>query len=164
MTVAIIPFEPRHAADWARLNEGWLIEGGFEIEAKDRKAIDDPRGAVLDPGGRIFMAQRDGQVIGCCALIVMDDGGFEVAKMCVTPAARGLGLGRKLLQACEDAARAAGATRLYLETASSLKAAGGLYRSFGFIDLPPRPTPYVRADVFMEKRLSPPTPSTGPAA
>ena len=164
MSVAIIPYEPHHAADWARLNEGWLIEGGFVIEAKDRKVIDDPRGAILDPGGRIFMAERDGQAIGCCALMAMDDGGFEVAKMCVTPAARGLGLGRALLQACEDAARAAGATRLYLETASSLKAAGGLYRAFGFIDLPPRPTPYVRADVFMEKRLSSPIPSTGPDA
>ena len=87
MSVAIIPYEPHHAADWARLNEGWLIEGGFVIEAKDRKVIDDPRGAILDPGGRIFMAERDGQAIGCCALMAMDDGGFEVAKMCVTPAA-----------------------------------------------------------------------------
>ena len=153
MTVAILPFEPRHAADWARLNEGWLIEGGFVIETKDRKVIDDPRGAILDPGGRIFMAERDGQAIGSCALMAMDDGGFEVAKMCVTPAARGLGLGRRLLQACEVAARAAGATRLYLESASSLKPAGTLYRAFGFVDLPPRPTPYARADVFMEKRL-----------
>ena len=153
MTVAILPFEPRHAADWARLNEGWLIEGGFVIETKDRKVIDDPQGAILDAGGRIFIAERDGRAIGCCALMAMGDGGFEVAKMCVTPAARGLGLGRRLLQACEDAARAAGATRLYLESASSLKPAGALYRAFGYDDLPPRPTPYARADVFMEKRL-----------
>lgn len=73
--------------------------------------------------------------------------------MCVTPAARGLGLGRALLRACEDAARAAGAPRLYLETSSTLAPAGALYRSFGFVDLPPAPSPYVRADVFMEKRL-----------
>ena len=153
MTIAIVPFELRHAADWASLNEGWLIEGGFEIEARDRKVIADPQGAILDPGGRIFIAERDGQAVGCCALIAMDDGGFEVAKMCVTPDARGLGLGRQLLQACEDAAIAARAPRLYLESASSLTTAGALYRSFGFIDLPPRETPYVRADVFMEKRL-----------
>ena len=149
----IIPFRPEHAADWARLNETWLAEGGFAVEAKDRKVIDDPQGSILEPGGRIFIAERDGQAIGCCALMAMDDGGFEVAKMTAAPAARGLGLGRRLLEACEAAARAAGAPRLYLETSSTLKPAGALYRSFGFVELPPRPSPYVRADVWMEKRL-----------
>ena len=149
----IVPFRSEHAVAWARLNEAWLAEGGFTVEAKDRKVIDDPQGTILDPGGRIFIAERDGEAIGCCALMAMDDGGFEVAKMTVSPAARGLGLGRRLLEACETAARAAGAPRLYLETNSTLKPAGALYRGFGFVDLPPRPSPYARADVWMEKRL-----------
>lgn len=149
----IVDFEPRHATAWLALNEAWLTEGGFAIEAKDRKVLDDPRGVVLASGGSIFMVEREGEAIGCCALIPMDDGGYEVAKMCVSPAARGLGLGRALMQRCEDAARAAGAARLYLETSSSLAPAGGLYRSFGFVDLPPSPSPYARCDVWMEKRL-----------
>ena len=135
------------------MNEAWLAEGGFAVEGKDRKVIDDPQGAILDAGGRIFMAERGGEVIGCCALMAMDDGGYEVAKMTVSHAARGLGVGRRLLEACEAAARAAGASRLYLETSSTLKPAGALYHGFGFVDLPPRPSPYVRADVWMEKRL-----------
>ncbi len=151
--VSIVRFRPEHATAWARLNEAWLAEGGFAVEAKDRKVIDDPQGAILDQGGRIFIAGRAGEVVGCCALMAMEDGGFEVAKMTVSPAARGLGLGRQLLEACEAAARAAGAPRLYLETNSSLKPARALYRSFGFVDLPPRPSPYARADVWMEKRL-----------
>ena len=151
--VLILDYEPRHRAAWAALNEAWLAEGGFAVEAKDRKAIDHPEAAFLDGGGRIFIAERDGEAIGCCALIAMDDGGFEVAKMTVSPAARGLGLGRRLLEACEAAAREAGAPRLYLETSSTLKPAGALYRSYGFTELPPRPSPYVRADVWMEKRL-----------
>ncbi len=153
MTVSIVPFRPDHVAAWAALNEAWLAEGGFAIEAKDRKVIYDPQGVILDAGGRIFMAEREGEAIGCCALMAMDDGGYEVAKMTVSPAARGLGLGRRLLEACEAAARAAGAPRLYLETSSTLEPAGALYRSFGFVDLPPRPSPYVRADVWMEKPL-----------
>ncbi|WP_292137254.1 hypothetical protein [Brevundimonas sp.] len=52
-----------------------------------------------------------------------------------------------------EAARATKATHLYLETNSALKPAIALYESFGFVHLPPRPTPYARADVFMEKRL-----------
>lgn len=149
----IISFRRDHAEAWAALNTAWLLEGGFEIEAKDRKVIDDPKGAILDPGGHIFMVERDGQAVGCCALMTMDDGGFEVAKMTVTPEARGLGLSRRLLEACEAIARAAGAPRLYLETSSTLTVAARLYDSFGFVALPPRPTPYARADVFMEKRL-----------
>jgi ribosomal protein S18 acetylase RimI-like enzyme len=149
----IIPFRADHATAWAALNRAWLAEGGFPVEAKDRAVIEDPQSTILNAGGRIFIAERGGQAVGCCALMTMDDGGFEVAKMTVSPAARGLALGRRLLQACETAARAAGAPRLYLETSSTLKPAGALYRSFGFVDLPPRPSPYVRADVFMEKRL-----------
>jgi len=152
MTAAIVDFRPDHAAAWAHLNTAWLIEGGFAIEAKDRLAIDDPQGVFLDKGGRIFIAQRDGEAVGCCAMVPTDDG-VEVCKMTVTPAARGLGLARRLLDACEAAARQAGFDRLYLETNSALKPAIALYESAGFVHLPPRPTPYVRADVFMEKRL-----------
>lgn len=152
MSVSIVDFRPDHAAAWARLNTAWLAEGGFAIEAKDRRSIDDPHGVFLADGGRIFIVEREGETIGCCALIRLDDG-FEVSKMTVTPAARGLGLARQLLQACEAAAREAGAGRLYLETNSALTPAIALYESFGFIHLPARPTPYARADVFMEKRL-----------
>ncbi|WP_295174895.1 GNAT family N-acetyltransferase [uncultured Brevundimonas sp.] len=152
MTAAIVDFRPDHAAAWAPLNTAWLIEGGFAIEAKDRLAISDPQGVFLDKGGRIFIAEKDGEAVGCCAMVPTNDG-VEVCKMTVTPAARGLGLARSLLDACEAAAREMGAARLYLETNSALKPAIALYESAGFVHLPPRPTPYVRADVFMEKRL-----------
>ncbi|MDQ1153878.1 GNAT family N-acetyltransferase [Brevundimonas sp. SORGH_AS_0993] len=147
MTFAIVDYRSEHAADWARLNRAWLAEGGFAVEAKDRRAIDDPEGVFLADGGRIFIVEQDGQTVGCCALIRIEDG-LEVAKMTVAPAARGQGLARRLLEACEAAAK-----RLYLETNSGLAPAIALYESFGFVPLPARPTPYARADVFMEKRL-----------
>ncbi|MBN9479293.1 MAG: GNAT family N-acetyltransferase [Bordetella sp.] len=149
----IIEFSPAHGDAWRALNEAWLVEGGFAIEAKDRKVLDDPRGQILTPGGRIFFIQRGDEIVGCCALMAMDDGGFEVAKMTITPSARGQGLSRRLLEVCEAAAREMGAPRLYLETSSTLGPALALYDSFGFVRLPPRETPYVRADVFMEKPL-----------
>lgn len=152
MTVAVVDFRPDHAAAWAKLNTAWLVEGGFAIEAKDRVAIDDPQGVFLDKGGRIFIAERDEEPVGCCAMVPTVDA-VEVCKMTVTPAARGLGLARRLLEACEAAAREAGAARLYLETNSALKPAIALYESAGFVHLPTRPTPYARADVFMDKRL-----------
>ncbi|MDP3854773.1 GNAT family N-acetyltransferase [Phenylobacterium sp.] len=145
----IVDFEPRHAEAWRTLNEAWIGKY-FTIEPKDREVLDDPLGKILAKGGHIFMAEQDGEVVGCVGMIALADGGFEVAKMTVTEAARGTGLGRVLMQACIDKGRALDAPRLYLETNSSLGPALGLYRAMGFVDLPPAETPYARADVFME--------------
>lgn len=148
----IVDFRPEHGAAFKALNEAW-ISRHFVLEAKDREVLDDPAGKILANGGRIFMAlDGAGEAVGCAALIAMADGGFEVAKMTVREDQRGSGLGRRLLQACIDAGAAAGAPRLYLETNSSLAPALALYRAMGFGDLAPTPTPYVRADVFMERR------------
>lgn len=149
----IIAFEPRHAQAWCSLNEAWISKH-FAIEPKDRAVLDDPQGKILDQGGHIFMAERDGEAIGCVALIAMADGGYEVAKMTVNEAARGSGLGRLLMKACIDKAKADGAPRLYLETNASLGPALGLYRAMGFVDLDPAmrpPSDYARCDVWMER-------------
>lgn len=150
----VVAFHPRHAEAWRSLNEAWIGKH-FVIEAKDREVLDDPVGKILDKGGHIFMAELDGEPVGCVGLIAMADGGFEVAKMTVSEAARGSGLGRILMRACIDKAREVGAPRLYLETNDSLGPALGLYRASGFVDLPPRDTPYARANVFMELPLRP---------
>jgi ribosomal protein S18 acetylase RimI-like enzyme len=74
--------------------------------------------------------------------------------MTVAESQRGTGLGRRLMEAAVDFARERRATRLYLETNSSLAPALALYRAYGFEDLPDehRPkTDYARADVFMQR-------------
>ena len=148
--MTIVDFEPAHAAAFRSLNEAW-IEKHFVLEAKDREVLTHPEGQIIAPGGRIFMALKDGIPVGCVALMRMADGGFEVAKMTVAETLRGSGLGRRLMQRCIDAGAEAGATRLYLETSSHLAPALALYRAMGFRDLPPVDTPYARADVFMER-------------
>lgn len=149
----IIAYTPAYREAWKWLNTDWLLAGGFALEAKDHLTLGDPEGQVLSKGGHIFFAERDGVAVGCCGLIAMADGGYEVTKMTIRPEARGGGLALRLLEACEAAARAAGAHRLYLETSSTLAPALALYARFGFVHLPPQPTPYARADVWMEKRL-----------
>jgi GNAT superfamily N-acetyltransferase len=146
----IVEFEPAHAEAFRTLNEAW-IETYFALEAKDREVLGQPQLNIIDKGGRIFMAMLDGAPVGCVALMKMADGGFEVAKMTVAETLRGSGLGRRLMQRRIDAGAEAGATRLYLETSSHLAPALALYRAMGFRDLPPTETPYVRADVFMER-------------
>ncbi|KQS56100.1 histone acetyltransferase [Brevundimonas sp. Leaf363] len=153
MTVAIVPFRADHAAAWRALNEHWIRAGGYAIEPKDDLVLGDPEEAILSKGGAVFIVERNGAAVGCCSLMRMADGGYEVGKMAVDAAAHGQGLGRRLLEACEGHARAAGAPRLYLETNSAQTHAIALYEAFGFLHLPPQPTPYARANVFMEKAL-----------
>ena len=147
----IVEFEPAHAAAFKALNEAWISKH-FTLEPKDRQVLDDPQGEILGQGGRIFMALQDGEAVGCVALLKMPDGGYEVAKMTVSEALRGSGLGRLLMERCIEAGAQDGVPRLYLETNSSLAPALALYRATGFQDLEPADTEYVRADVFMERR------------
>ena len=56
--------------------------------------------------------------------------------MTVAPAARGLGVAGMILDGLEDAARAAGATVIRLDTNSRLAAAARLYASRGYVPVP----------------------------
>jgi ribosomal protein S18 acetylase RimI-like enzyme len=151
----IVDYRPELAEAFKALNEAWITRY-FAMEAKDRAVLDDPQGRIIDRGGQILFLTEAGDVAGCCALLAMADGGFEVGKMAVAEAHKGRGFGRALMAACVERARAAGAPRLYLETNSALAPALALYRSFGFRELDGMsrgPSDYARVDVWMELRL-----------
>lgn len=63
-------------------------------------------------------------------------GDAEIKRMYVTPEARGLGLARRILAALEDDARAAGRTRMVLETGTKQPEAIALYTSAGYTPAP----------------------------
>lgn len=154
--VSIREFQPGDEQAFRRLNEEWITQY-FKLEPKDEECLIHPRETILDCGGRILFAVRGGDPtgapIGCCALLYLAPGEYEVAKMAVKPSAQGSGIGRLLLTATIDTARAAGASRLYLESNHILTPAIHLYESLGFRHLPPERVPhteYRRADVFME--------------
>lgn len=155
VSVSIREFRPGDEIAFRTLNEEW-IERYFQIEPAEAVILANPQGTILDPGGKIFFAVVEQRCVGCCALRRMNDDELEVAKMAVTPAYQGAGIGRKLLHAVIEAGRALGARRLYLETNHRLTPAIRLYESFGFRHLSPdeiTPSPYQRADVYMELRL-----------
>jgi GNAT superfamily N-acetyltransferase len=149
------PFEPGDEAAFRDLNEAW-IAGHFVVEDKDWEVLNDPVGHILDLGGAIFIAMQEGVAIGTCALLAMEEGAFEVAKMTVAEKCRGLGIGKKLLNHVIEYARGVGARRLYLETNQKLVSAIHVYESVGFRHLPPervQASPYARANVYMELLL-----------
>lgn len=153
--VTIREFQPGDAEAFFELNREW-IQRLFWLEPADLEVLWHPQTAILDPGGRILMAVSNGVCVGCCALIAMGPGEYELAKMAVTPTKRRSGIGRRLIAKAIELAERIGATRLYLETNHTLTGAIALYESMGFQHLPPEritPSHYTRADVYMERMV-----------
>lgn len=92
-----------------------------------------------DPAVRLWVAQAAGALVGSVALKDLGGGHLELKTMRVAPSLRGCGLGRRLLDHALEQARAAGATRVSLETGSGdvFAPARGLYRAHGFVDCEP---------------------------
>jgi putative acetyltransferase len=154
-TIDIRVFRPEDAKAFRILNEDWIAKH-FGLEEKDRITLGDPEGHILQRGGHIFMASSEDGPVGCCALLLVRPGVYEVAKMTVAEKYRGYGIGRRVLAYAIEQGKALGAESLYLETNKKLVDAIHLYEEMGFCHLPPErvvPSPYVRADVFMELTL-----------
>ncbi len=89
---------------------------------------------ILDPGSAIecLVAERAGQVDGICNY-VFHDSTWSTQPICylqdlfVDPRSRGGGLAKQLILACEEAARARGAFRLYWQTQEYNAPARSLY-------------------------------------
>jgi putative acetyltransferase len=153
LPIQLRAFQPSDAEAFRKLNEAW-IEKYFRLEQPDHEVLGDPMSHIVQPGGHIVMACVEDKAIGCCALIPVREGVFEVAKMAVDEEYQGRGIGRKLLVYIIEQARALGATLLTLGSNDKLANAVHLYESLGFKHLPPEPSPYVRANVFMELPLT----------
>ena len=153
--LAIREFRPGDETAFRKLNEEWIVRY-FALEPEDEAALQNPQEKILHPGGRIFFAALAGEIVGCCALKPIAAREYEVVKMAVAERHRGAGIGRRVLEAVIEGARTLRARRLYLETNHSLANAIHLYESVGFRHLPPErvvPSPYSRADVYMELYL-----------
>ena len=90
--------------------------------------------ALAAPGIRFFVARRNGQALGCGALRIDASGYGELKRMFVSPEARGLKLGRRILDRIEEEARRESLACLRLETGIHQPEALGLYRTAGYVE------------------------------
>lgn len=150
--VRLVPYAPEHRAAFRDLNLEWIATY-FEVEPEDRRILDDPEAHVLEPGGAILMAMEGDRPVGTGALVRIGPREFELAKMAVTPAAQGRGIGRRLCAGLIGLARELGADRLELLSHRSLEPAIALYSSLGFREMPLGDVPYRRANIRMELAL-----------
>lgn len=124
------------------------FDAGFDpaasLSAEDRDLVP-PRGAFL-------VASMDGEAVACGAVKSISPGVGSLKRMWVADTVRGLGIGRRVLEALEAQARALEMTTLRLETNQSLQEAIRLYRSAGFREVAPfNADPY--AQHWFEKSL-----------
>lgn len=95
--------------------------------------IADIETAYLKRGGAFeLLEDENGKLLGTVGLYPINAEKIELRKMYFAKELRGKGLGRKTLRRMIETARRAGYKQIYLETASVLKEAVGLYQSFGF--------------------------------
>ena len=117
-----------------------------------RHMIDMPE--LLAGNVRFFVARRDGAALGCMALVRTGPDKGELKRCFVTDAARGQGVGFKLLLAAEAAAREQAMRVIQLETGNLNQAALRLYRGNGFHERGPfGDYPDDGVSVYMEKTL-----------
>ncbi len=117
---------------------------GFEQELAELP------GAYAPPNGRLLLAFVDGTPVGCVALRESEDGICEMKRLYVQPGFRGMGLGRRLAEVIIREAREIGYQKMRLDSLTSLKEAAALYRSLGFVEIPPYRFNPLPDAVFME--------------
>lgn len=107
------------------------FETGFDPHAG--KALSDAE--MTPPNGFFLLARRDGQPIGCAALVRLDAETAEIKRMWTAPSARGQGVARQMLGELDEIARKAGYRKLRLDTNRALTEAHALYRRQGFAEI-----------------------------
>jgi DNA-binding MarR family transcriptional regulator/GNAT superfamily N-acetyltransferase len=124
------------------------FKGGFEVSlSRDPDATD-----MMSPRGAFFVAMSDGLPLGCVGLKGTGSELAEIKRLWVAPSARGLGVGRRLMNSAEEAARSTSVKILRLDTNSALAEALLLYRSTGWTEIDRfNDDPY--PDLFFEKHL-----------
>ena len=123
---------------------GWVVQAHGDLYAREHGWDTEFERLVLgvvaayaadhDPAREAcWVAELDGRRVGCIMLVRSDaESTAKLRVLLVDPAARGHGLGRRLVGTCLDFAAAAGYRRVELWTTANLPAARHLYQEAGF--------------------------------
>jgi ribosomal protein S18 acetylase RimI-like enzyme len=111
------------APGWAGASEGVLRELTLPAAILAR---------IGGPERRMFLAQREGRVLGFAATRRIDAGSVELAGIVVLAGAVGSGIGGRLMQAALASAATEGYERMIVKTEADNERALGFYESHGF--------------------------------
>jgi N-acetylglutamate synthase-like GNAT family acetyltransferase len=106
---------------------------------------------AASPRERIWLAERDGALAGCIAIVAHAPDVAQLRWFLVDPACRGAGLGKRLVADAVAFCREANYSSVILWTVSSLATAAHLYRKAGFAKVEEHPAHLWGVDVVEEK-------------
>jgi DNA-binding MarR family transcriptional regulator/GNAT superfamily N-acetyltransferase len=140
---------------------GWVVQQHGELYAREWGFGIDFEGLVAEVAARFvkhfdpahdkgWIAEVDGQRVGSVFVVRRSATVAQLRLLLLTPEARGLGLGGRLVDACIAFARGAGYRSMMLWTQSNLEAARAIYRKRGFTLKSSEPNPAYGRDVHSE--------------
>lgn len=148
----VLGVEPSDSPDACRCLAAYFDELARRFEA----GFDPAAGisAAEKPEQEWFVVARsDGEAVGCGALRHLEPGIGEIKRLWVAPAARGIGLSRRIMEKLEGLARKAGFGTVRLDTNGALTEARSLYLRTGYREIA-RYNDNAYADFFFEKELA----------
>lgn len=137
MSTIIRTIEPTDNAEIARIIRATLTE--FGANRPGTVFYDDSTDHLYElfqsPGSAYWVAEKDAVLVGGAGIFPtagLPQHTVELVKMYLLPQARGLGLGKMLIQHCLNWAKEQGMQNVYLETMPELRMALRVYETFGF--------------------------------
>lgn len=154
VSLRIRDLEPDDLPAVRRLVEEVLGEFGFaaQVGGVDRD-LQEVRARYGGGAAGFWVADAEGAVVGTVAVRPKDAGTCELKRLYVRPDHRGTGLGQRLYEHAEAFARAAGYSRIWLDSSRRFAKAHRLYRRNGFVLVESLQNDW-EDDVY-EKRLTP---------
>jgi putative acetyltransferase len=161
MTTPVEIFPPRSAADHEAIKtlmREYAGSLGFSLAYQDFEAeLAGFPGKYGPPDGALLLATADGEAAGVVALRQLEAGICEMKRLYVKPAFRGRrtadgrSIGRALAEDIVAIGRERGYRRLRLDTiGGKMVQAFSLYRSMGFVEIPPYYASPIPDTAFME--------------
>lgn len=150
----IFEFRDDLANHFKDLNIAWL-QKYFYVEPVDEEMLSNPKHYIIDKGGYIFFAKMNNEIAGTFALMKVKGDVYELAKMAVDEKFQGHKIGNTMMEFAIEKVKSLAATKLILYSNTMLGPAIHLYKKYGFVEVPLENSEYERANIKMQKDLTP---------